>query len=568
MNLNSAVVLCAMLLGATGCADEAGHSAPGTGNYPNGGMRRTGSIQALLPIEADNISCAVIDNVNGYAYFGLDTQPGGVLKVKLTSGLAAPQVIGVCTFNSGENNPRCASIDLANQFAYFGCYQTRQIVKVSLGAGDALPSRNSAVTTSCTNVLSMDIDTAKQYLYVGDSAAKLHRISIPAGSAPTVSTVISLSAAHSNVTATVFDPNYGFAYLVCGTNSNLLDAVELYPPEPPPPFPQIAPIDVIDYTVPYHVNFAIPDFGNNVAYFGGYDGTGPLLFKVAFGATQTSQPTFPGQVSLGASADIGAFDATNNAIYIVNKTASGTAPTLTKILGNQHDDAPTLVGSIVLPASDSQISAMAANTASGKVLLGTDSAPANVIQVFPSQAGSIRATKFTLPATALVTDVRFHTQAASGSLQLAIYDDASPKNLVWQSASMTVSVDNGEIIVPINSGTPSRVAIQPGMYWLAWETNATVNIGSYTPGNAGDGFIVDQAYGPSSRIARSRRADRDHGCLDRVHDLRRRCGSANYVRHVDRFRSGCVGKFQHHDNRIAGAVDYHVWRFARRSYLY
>ena len=59
---------------------------------------------------------AVIDTVNGFAYFGTMTGPGIVVKVRLSDFTR----VGALVLNSGENELRCAAIDTANGFAYFG----------------------------------------------------------------------------------------------------------------------------------------------------------------------------------------------------------------------------------------------------------------------------------------------------------------------------------------------------------------------------------------------------------------------------------------------------------------
>jgi ethanolamine utilization microcompartment shell protein EutS len=58
----------------------------------------------------------VIDSAHDYAYFGTDTDPGMVVKVRL-SDLTR---VGVLTLTTGEDYLYSAVIDAANGFAYFG----------------------------------------------------------------------------------------------------------------------------------------------------------------------------------------------------------------------------------------------------------------------------------------------------------------------------------------------------------------------------------------------------------------------------------------------------------------
>jgi len=62
---------------------------------------------------------AVIDAVNGYAYFGASGSPGRVVKVALGGGLARHRV-GAVLLESGEDSPKSAVIDATNGHAYFG----------------------------------------------------------------------------------------------------------------------------------------------------------------------------------------------------------------------------------------------------------------------------------------------------------------------------------------------------------------------------------------------------------------------------------------------------------------
>src|SRR5260370_777120 len=84
----------------------------------------------------NNPQCAVIDPVGGFAYFGLQTSPGTVVKVRLSDFTR----VGVLTLNAGENFLNLAVIDPAGGFAYFGTQTApRLVVKgrlVPVGAGE------------------------------------------------------------------------------------------------------------------------------------------------------------------------------------------------------------------------------------------------------------------------------------------------------------------------------------------------------------------------------------------------------------------------------------------------
>src|SRR3989442_10586886 len=62
------------------------------------------------------LTSSVVDPVHGFAYFGTDTSPGIVVKVRLADFAE----VGSLTLNPGENGLTSALVDPARGFAYFG----------------------------------------------------------------------------------------------------------------------------------------------------------------------------------------------------------------------------------------------------------------------------------------------------------------------------------------------------------------------------------------------------------------------------------------------------------------
>ena len=77
------------------------------------GMKLGDSSNLDLTGESEIVS-AVIDTLNGYAYFGTETTPGKVIKVSLGSGSALPTRIGTLTLDTRENDLYTAVIDPSN----------------------------------------------------------------------------------------------------------------------------------------------------------------------------------------------------------------------------------------------------------------------------------------------------------------------------------------------------------------------------------------------------------------------------------------------------------------------
>ncbi|HWY28100.1 MAG TPA: hypothetical protein VNW25_02460, partial [Candidatus Sulfotelmatobacter sp.] len=83
--------------------------------YPAAGLRNAGSL--VLPFNANNLSAAVIDSANGFAYFGTSEGviPAAILKIRLADLTLAATL----PLNPGEFSVGAAVMD-SNGFAYFG----------------------------------------------------------------------------------------------------------------------------------------------------------------------------------------------------------------------------------------------------------------------------------------------------------------------------------------------------------------------------------------------------------------------------------------------------------------
>ena len=81
------------------------------------GFEEIGSLTLNAP--QDNAQVAIIDPVNGYAYFGLMAYPPEVVKVGL-NGAGPPINIGYLLLNIGEL-PYSAVLDTTTGYGYFGC---------------------------------------------------------------------------------------------------------------------------------------------------------------------------------------------------------------------------------------------------------------------------------------------------------------------------------------------------------------------------------------------------------------------------------------------------------------
>ena len=112
-----------------------------------------------------------------------------------------------------------------------------------------------------------------------------------------------------------------------------------------------------------------------------------------------------------------------------------------------------------------------------------------------SQKGFIKGTKVTLSQAALVSNVWFYSHAAGGNVRLAIYDNSSPKRLLWQSGVVTNTASESWLKTPVAQGSPSILSLVPGVYWLTWQVETLLDVPGFTQGPAGNGFFVNQTFG-------------------------------------------------------------------------
>ena len=112
-----------------------------------------------------------------------------------------------------------------------------------------------------------------------------------------------------------------------------------------------------------------------------------------------------------------------------------------------------------------------------------------------AQKGFIKGTKLNLTEPAVVSNICFYSPAAAGNVRLALYDNASPKNLLWQSAPISNTAASNWISAPISAGSPSTLTLSNGAFWFAWQTDTANDVASDTPGTNGDGFMLGQSFG-------------------------------------------------------------------------
>src|SRR5256712_7441494 len=152
------------------------------------------------------VQTAVIDTINGFAYFVTCTSPGRIVKINLSDFSR----VGALTLTIGEDCPLASVVDSANGFAYLGTYTNpSKIVKVQLS--DLTRVGSIALNTGESFPRSAVIDPVNGFAYFGMQGRV---VKIRLSDFTRVGAVLSTGV----FTSAVIDIQNGFAYY--GTNSN------------------------------------------------------------------------------------------------------------------------------------------------------------------------------------------------------------------------------------------------------------------------------------------------------------------------------------------------------------
>jgi hypothetical protein len=507
---------------------QAGITVPGTTAYPNAGMRRVGKV-TLSSATYSGLYGGAVD-ANGYGYFGTANaiSPGHVIKVDLHGPL--PVEVGAGTAAAGEGNLNSIAVDSAAGYLYVAAAGGR-LLKFTTGVGGGPP-----VYVGSTALLSgefgsgvvidtRDPDPANHFLYIATfgTPASVLKYAPGAGTAlPTRVGAVAMQTGENNLRRGAADLVHGYAYFatLSASTSVLPTVVKIALTAG-----SAAPVRVgavqLDGTTSYSIGSAVLDVGNGYGYFGTYDvGLVPAkVFKIALGAG-AAPPTLVGSVTLSAGppaerelscavidpASGYAYFGTDHTyaakIFKIKLGAGNALPTEAGVLQLQSGSQPnpadgvnvinnpeTLYGEVFLQS--------AIFDGAGYAYWGTDSNHGQVVQTAISEKGAMKGTKVVLAQPGAANSVSFYSHAAAGHVRLAIYDDQSPKHLLWESAAIPNSAAGGWIAAPIASGAPSSLPLPAGTYWLAWQVDVATDVPSYTAGTSGDGFTIEQPFGPS-----------------------------------------------------------------------
>ncbi|MCA9414578.1 MAG: hypothetical protein KC944_25420, partial [Candidatus Omnitrophica bacterium] len=106
---------------------------------------------------------------------------------------------------------------------------------------------------------------------------------------------------------------------------------------------------------------------------------------------------------------------------------------LTKVALGNGVDPPTRIRHSSI--GESPFACATIDLSEGYAYLGVNGSPGRVAKVDLSLKGSLHATAMTMPEGGVISEVRIYSHRQLGHLRAAIYDDQTPRNLLWQSNS-------------------------------------------------------------------------------------------------------------------------------------
>jgi len=482
-----------------------------------------------------------IDSISGYAYVGTTNGPadprGAIGKVLLGAGTAAPSLVQFVDYNSGHDNAITISVDPVMQRGYVVTAPTfaGSVLHLDLNAGNAPPSLragsngiNSNNGPSCAVLNSsgtvnyvgisdglvkriptsgaqtssgtfgdfgnkvMVIDSNDQYLYLASTSSS--PILRKFGTGENGTTFGEIDAANrptmpAFASSIVIDTAGGYLYV--GTNNGQVLKYALNGTLAP----SLVAGGALNAAPGFNLTSAVIDVSNSYAYFGASTGVGSpgMILKIALGAGAAA-PTLTASTFVNSdenSLRAAAIDLSNDVAYFVTSSAPSK---VIKIGLPPGAAAPVRVGAITFDSGENSARAAALDTTTGYLYVALAIAPGRVIKVATSHNGRMNASRILIADNASLDEMHFYSHVASGNIRLALYDNSASKQLLWSSGPVAAPV--GDLIVPISSGSPSKVSVAPGTYWLAWQSDSTSSVPSYTAGQFGDGFYMDLSFGP------------------------------------------------------------------------
>jgi len=466
------------------------------------------------------IGCGIIDPMNGYAYFGIESSPAAIVKVALGSGSNAPTRIGSVTLDSDDSYLNSCVIDTASGYGYFISNDSpSQVLKIALGSGNALPSKVGETTLATSEEYAFHatvIDTANGYLYIatGTIPSVVVKVAMGAGSnPPTRVGAVTLNSGEGYVYSATIDTVNGYAYFGTYTEPGVIVKVALGAGVNPPTRVNAVTLDTgDDYVVAADI-----DVANGYAYFG-TDTTPGRIIKVALGVGPAA-PTKVAALTLNSGEDWAenlVIDATNGYAYVPVWTAPAR---VVKVALGAGPAAPTRIGSVTMNVGENYpkwYGVSVIDLVHGHLFVPMDASPGVVVKLslgsglaLPTRLGSVTLQGTSSNLRDMVIDsangyAYFGTSTIPGRIIKVRLGEGSSAPVVVATLTLPAGEDyvRGAVIDPTNGHAYFVTNTNPGKVVkiaLGAGDSAPTRLGSAAFG-AGESFpytasVIDTANG-------------------------------------------------------------------------
>ncbi|MEN6625531.1 MAG: hypothetical protein ABFD69_04800 [Candidatus Sumerlaeia bacterium] len=451
-------------------AATAGSTTPGTTAYPNAGMQ--------LVRESDLRSTSgthLFGPLDGYVYYLTGGSPGIVKKIRFADMAIEKELM----LNPGETRFPSGVIDPTSGTLYLAAYTDPAII-VRVRLADL--TRLSSMTLSGEKNISCSLfDPSDRHIYFGLGSTSGKIVKIRSSDFTRVQTM-PLEAGESPLCA-VLDESAGFAYFGVGAFPGKVVKIRLSD------FTRVGTL-----TLPHNTSrfeCAAIDPAGGYAYFA----MDTIMGSALIARVRLSDFSYAGfiQVYYGYHFIAALIDPSNGYGYFATRSTYQGYVIRVRLADF------TIAGKFVSPDDNRTLYPSWLDRENGYMygIMGNFNTftTQTLAKVAYTHKNTLHASKVTLTQPATVKDMRFYAHAGGGHVRLAIYDDSSPRQLLWQSIPSDVETSNTWVVTPPKHNN-MLAKLSPGTYWLAWQTDSTSDVASYAEGSEWNaGFTVAQPYG-------------------------------------------------------------------------
>lgn len=341
-------------------------------NRPNNAAPDSFFVSGIVPMSYQEtlVTSAVIDPDGGYAYFGTNTDPGIVVKVRLSDFTR----VGALVLNNGESSLLTAVIDTKLGYAYWG--SAGKVISIRLSDF----TRQGALELADPSIAigSSVIDDINGFAYFGtmDQPGTVFKVQL---SNFTLAGALTLNAGEDNLTSAAIETLLQTAYFGTSTEPGIVVKINLT---------DMTRVDAITLNSGENdLRAAVSDQLRGYVYFGTYTQPGIVVKINSLTFSREDALTLDAGQDYLVSAVIHPIpqsDPTENHIYFGTDSSPGTVVQVKGIALERVD-------AVTLNTGEDQLEAAVIDVEAGYLYFGTNTIQANVVKVSlePARVGAL-----------------------------------------------------------------------------------------------------------------------------------------------------------------------------------